>query len=90
VPFLLINTLPFRVLPLEDSDILLSGWFQAPDIKRIQREQGCLLVRQSKGDHEICFSPITDRHFPVDSKKFLIRIRSGIEEFPFGCTNSKR
>ncbi|MCL4460151.1 MAG: type II toxin-antitoxin system HicA family toxin [Nitrospirae bacterium] len=40
----------------------------APDVKRALREHGCLPVRQGKGDHEIWFSPITNRHFPVDSR----------------------
>jgi hypothetical protein len=40
----------------------------SPDVKRILRAHGCLLVRQGKGDHEIWFSPMTKNHFPVDSK----------------------
>lgn len=38
-----------------------------PRLKRILREAGCSVVRQGKGDHEIWFSPITKRNFPVDS-----------------------
>ncbi|MDE2329263.1 MAG: type II toxin-antitoxin system HicA family toxin [Bradyrhizobium sp.] len=26
---------------------------------------GCTLVRQGKGSHEIWYSPLTDRNFPV-------------------------
>ena len=40
----------------------------APDVKRILRANGCYFHRQGKGDHEIWYSPITNRYFPVDSK----------------------
>ncbi len=43
----------------------MSGF--TPDILRTLREHGCILVRHGKGDHEIWFSPITKRHFPLDS-----------------------
>jgi len=39
-----------------------------PALKRILREAGCHFVRQGKGDHEIWYSPITNRYFPVDGK----------------------
>ena len=29
---------------------------------------GCRFERQGKGDHEIWYSPLTDRRFPVDGK----------------------
>ena len=29
---------------------------------------GCRFERAGKGDHEIWFSPITERRFPVDAK----------------------
>lgn len=32
------------------------------------RECGCYFVRPGKGDHEIWFSPITNRHVTVDGK----------------------
>lgn len=38
------------------------------DVKRILREHGCDRVRQGKGDHEIWFSPISGKRFPVDGK----------------------
>ncbi len=31
----------------------------------ILRENGCTLVRSGKGSHEICFSPISQRHVTV-------------------------
>jgi predicted RNA binding protein YcfA (HicA-like mRNA interferase family) len=39
-----------------------------PEVKRILGKHGCGVVRQGKGDHEIWFSPITKRNFPVDGK----------------------
>jgi predicted RNA binding protein YcfA (HicA-like mRNA interferase family) len=38
------------------------------DVRRILRENGCTLVRYGKGDHEIWYSPLTERNFPVDGK----------------------
>ena len=43
------------------------------DLKRILVANGCRLVLQGKGDHEIWFSPITGLTFAVDAgtrKKF--------------------
>lgn len=37
-------------------------------LKEILRENGCIFERPSRGDHEIWYSPITDRRFPVDHK----------------------
>jgi predicted RNA binding protein YcfA (HicA-like mRNA interferase family) len=39
-----------------------------PEVKRILRENGCYFDREGKGDHEIWYSPKTNRKFPVDSK----------------------
>lgn len=39
-----------------------------PRVKEILREHGCHFYRAGKGDHEIWYSPITSRYFPVDSK----------------------
>lgn len=38
------------------------------DVRRILLANGCVFVRQGKGDHEIWFSPITQRRFVVDGK----------------------
>ncbi len=35
-------------------------------LKRKLREAGCRRVRQGRGDHEIWFSPVSGRNFPVD------------------------
>jgi len=40
----------------------------APAIRKILLQNGCNPARQGSGDHEIWYSPITNRHFPVDSK----------------------
>ena len=37
-------------------------------VREILLENGCSFVRRGKGDHDIWFSPITGRSFPVDSK----------------------
>lgn len=40
----------------------------APELRRILRAAGCTFQRSGKGDHEVWFSPITQRRFPVDGK----------------------
>ena len=42
-----------------------SNYFK--EVKKLLTAAGCVSVRQGKGDHEIWFSPITNRHFPVDA-----------------------
>jgi len=39
-----------------------------PKLKEILRAHGCTFERPGRGDHEIWYSPITERHFPVDHK----------------------
>jgi len=34
-------------------------------LREVLREAGCAFIRQGKGSHEIWYSPITDRNFPV-------------------------
>lgn len=36
-------------------------------LKKILKKNGCSFERQGKGDHEIWFSPISGKRFPVDS-----------------------
>ena len=36
-------------------------------LKKILSENGCKFERQGKGDHEIWYSPISGKRFPVDS-----------------------
>ncbi|HSA81809.1 MAG TPA: type II toxin-antitoxin system HicA family toxin [Geminicoccaceae bacterium] len=40
----------------------------APKLRRLLRKAGCYMERRGKGDHEIWYSPTTDRRFPVDNK----------------------
>lgn len=37
-------------------------------LKKLLKNEGCLFVRNGKGDHEIWFSPMTNIRFPVDNK----------------------
>ena len=37
-------------------------------VKRILGEAGCNFIRQGRGDHEIWFSPISGKSFPVDNQ----------------------
>jgi hypothetical protein len=43
------------------------GSSYTPRLKKLLREHGCHFERQGKGDHEIGYSPITERRFVVDS-----------------------
>jgi predicted RNA binding protein YcfA (HicA-like mRNA interferase family) len=55
----------------------MTGSF-TPLVKRILRQHGCYPVRQGKGDHEIWFSPITSRNFPVVGKILSRHTANGI------------
>ncbi len=37
-------------------------------VRDILRENHCKFVRSGKGDHDIWYSPITNRHVTVDTK----------------------
>lgn len=37
-------------------------------VRKLLMENRCHFVRRGKGDHDIWYSPITDRHVTVDSK----------------------
>jgi ribosomal protein L16/L10AE len=39
-----------------------------PLLKKLLKSHNCHFVRQGKGDHEIWFSPISEKHFVVDGK----------------------
>jgi hypothetical protein len=39
-----------------------------PKLKEILHAHGCTFERPGRGDHEIWYSPITERRFPVDHK----------------------
>jgi len=38
-----------------------------PEVKRLLLDHGCRFERHGKGDHEIWYSPITNRRFVVDN-----------------------
>jgi ribosomal protein L16/L10AE len=38
-----------------------------PRLKDLLRSNGCRFVRQGKGDHEIWYSPISNKRFMVDN-----------------------
>ncbi len=40
----------------------------ATDLKRLLLGAGCSYERPGKGDHEIWYSPMTERRFTVDQK----------------------
>lgn len=37
-------------------------------VRDILKDNGCYFVRRGKGDHDIWYSPITNRHITVDGK----------------------
>ncbi len=39
-----------------------------PRVKETLRANGCHFERSGRGDHEIWYSPITKRRFPVDGE----------------------
>ena len=39
-----------------------------PEVVKCLRANGCYFKRQGKGDHQLWFSPITNRIFPVDGE----------------------
>jgi HicA toxin of bacterial toxin-antitoxin, len=49
-----------------------------PGLKRILTQFGCYFVRQGKGDHEMWFSPLTQRSFPVDGKILSRHTANGV------------
>ncbi|MCL2427378.1 MAG: type II toxin-antitoxin system HicA family toxin [Oscillospiraceae bacterium] len=37
-------------------------------VRDILKQHGCTFSRRGKGDHDIWFSPIVNKNFPVDEK----------------------
>ena len=37
-------------------------------VRAVLTAHGCTFVRHGKGDHDIWYSPISERHFTVDGK----------------------
>ncbi len=50
----------------------------APELKRLLKQHGCSFERQGRGDHEIWYSPLTKRKFPIDSKILSRHTANGI------------
>lgn len=40
----------------------------APDVRSALEAARCYFVRRGKGDHDIWYSPISKKRFPVDAK----------------------
>jgi predicted RNA binding protein YcfA (HicA-like mRNA interferase family) len=49
-----------------------------PDLKQLLNAAGCVFVRYGKGDHEIWFSPITQRRFVVDGSILSRHTANGV------------
>jgi len=47
-------------------------------VRQILLENGCYFVRHGKGDHDIWYSPISNRNFPVDGKIDIRHTANGI------------
>jgi predicted RNA binding protein YcfA (HicA-like mRNA interferase family) len=69
----------------------------APELKTLLQEAGCYRVRRGKGDHEIWFSPATERNFVVDSKILSRHTANGVlkqaglrKHFQVAATRARR
>ena len=49
-----------------------------PEIIGVLKAAGCTFIRHGKGDHDIWYSPATNRHFPVDAKILSRHTANGI------------
>jgi hypothetical protein len=49
-----------------------------PKLKEVLRAHGCYFERPGRGDHEIWYSPITQRYFPVDQKILSRHTANGV------------
>ena len=49
-----------------------------PGVKAILQGNGCYFERPGKGDHDIWYSPITKRRFPVDNKILSRHTANGV------------
>jgi predicted RNA binding protein YcfA (HicA-like mRNA interferase family) len=38
-----------------------------PELIKILKQAGCSFMRSGKGDHQIWYSPLTDRNFTLDA-----------------------
>jgi hypothetical protein len=49
-----------------------------PRLKEVLRAHRCYFERSGRGDHEIWYSPITQRRFPVDQKILSRHTANGV------------
>jgi hypothetical protein len=49
-----------------------------PKLTEVLRAHGCYFKRPGHGDHEIWYSPITQRYFPVDHKILSRHTANGV------------
>ncbi|MGO8816256.1 MAG: type II toxin-antitoxin system HicA family toxin [Terriglobia bacterium] len=49
-----------------------------PKLKDVLRTHGCRYDRAGRGDHEIWYSPISQRYFPVDHKILSRHTANGV------------
>jgi hypothetical protein len=49
-----------------------------PELKEVLRAHGCYYDRPGRGDHEIWYSPTTQRYFPVDRKILSRHTANGV------------
>ncbi len=54
------------------------GASYTPQLIKILIQAGCVEVRKGKGDHVIWYSPLTETHFPVDSKILSRHTANGV------------
>ena len=47
-------------------------------VREILRGNGCSFIRHGKGDHDIWYSPLTNRNFTVDPKINIRHVANGI------------
>jgi predicted RNA binding protein YcfA (HicA-like mRNA interferase family) len=47
-------------------------------VRNILLENGCYFVRHGKGDHDIWYSPLSNRSFTVDGKINVRHVANGI------------
>jgi len=42
-------------------------WYEKA-VRKVLKDNKCSFVRRGKGDHDVWYSPLTDKNFPVDGK----------------------
>jgi hypothetical protein len=43
------------------------AWYEKA-VRDVLSNNNCAFVRRGKGDHDVWYSPLTNKNFPVDSK----------------------